>query len=206
MLKTPPFFGRSPLAPSARTFRPHQCESVPLFRPSPLAITALLALAACETTAPPSGPILQASSATSPTTQMPLMGTTPVDLNWVRSMFHLMCYKVFPDPAAHEEELASAHFTRDPATGTYFHSSLQMSFRFDDNCSMVFNARNNTDAIEYLYALATVTAQGRPSRSDYDRDTEIVTVDGPDGSHLVAQEISGPPGSHYIQAVLSPGA
>lgn len=116
---------------------------------------ALLALSACMA-APPESP-----------TAVP--GNTPVDPAVAAQLFAETCLATLPDHAGVPAVLAARPFTRNAATGTYYHDTLNLSFaQRGSSCSMVFLT---TDANPEDRFLAGARAANVPARGQADFST-----------------------------------
>jgi hypothetical protein len=87
-------------------------------------------------------------------------GETPLGITEIVEQFGRACVKTLPEFSAAPDVLRDQGFVQNPATTTWFHQTLNLSFKLTppkggDQCSMVFVSKEDPDAIGLALAISS---------------------------------------------------
>lgn len=151
------------------------------------ALAGMMMLAACEPPPPA-------------TTSSAVPGPTLVGVSQAVKYFGDVCVDNAPGFANAPAALAAPTFAQNPATTTYFHRQLNMSFKLIRErggltCSMVFVSGADAEDL----GLALAFRSSRQGQIGADPETGIVAADGPGGTAMAFFPLDN---SNYYRAVL----
>lgn len=151
-----------------------------------LSLIGIIALAACEEMPPPA-PLQGESlvealvvSATSPDT--PVLGTQSVPGRTAVEMFAAICLDTAPSFRGAPAVLQANSFVQNPATGTWYHPTLNLSAHISDDCSMVFGSTDEPGPLLMALGIITGAASGPEPTIGVDEAGGAVIAQGPAGT------------------------
>jgi hypothetical protein len=175
------------------------------------AIAAGLLTTACvpETPGTQLTPAPQAAAAATPP-----LGTAPVPLQAAVDFFGATCGLTGPRFESAPAFLQNNAFAQNPATGTWYHPTLTLSFKITDECSMVLGVQEEPFVIPIVLAQAALVSGGADPDGDFTVGTEasadIVVSEGdesatsrrPDGLVATIERTRLLGGQTYYHAVM----
>lgn len=127
-------------------------------------------------------------------------GPEPVSIDAAIMLFEQVCISHYPDLKASEGAVRRLPFAQLPATGTYYHQKLDLSFKFIPEkraCSLVFGSRE--DPVQLAMMFGAVVSNGTSASIDMQGHA---MASGPKGSRFEFGPTSKAGGRTYYHAVL----
>ncbi|MGB5557049.1 MAG: hypothetical protein WBN04_03450 [Paracoccaceae bacterium] len=125
-------------------------------------------------------------------------GPAAVDAVSASKLFNDVCGKTAPSFRKAPAVMAELPFRQNTATGTYYHQSLDLSFKLlPKRCSMVFGSVERSS----MLGLAMATSTGA-NEASFDPISGAATSNGPKGTSLEFQPVAELKGRAMYRAVL----
>lgn len=131
-------------------------------------------------------------------------GSDQVSMTEALAIYDTVCIKNAPGFAGSKTPLGAMPFQQNPATGTYFHKTLDLSVKLEGNaCSMVFASPEPAGMLGIAFATQVGAGSGNTNLDiGMDPTSGMTMTQGPSGTSFSFRPAIQNAGRSYYQALL----